>query len=559
MIKKKNGKIFVAWIIATIVVSMPLFFRGMEGHFGQDLGFHLNRIEGLYVALKAGEFPVKMESYWMNGYGYPVSIYYGDLWLYFPAFLRILGVPVVGAYKSYIFVINGLTLLTTYLLAKEATNHEKIAICASIVYTFSYYRLVNVYIRAAVGEYTAMMFFPVVALALYRMYANKEEKVFQNAFLLATGMTGIMSAHLLSSEIVAIVMMCVAILFIKKTLSKNMIFTYILAVIESILFNLYFLVSFLDCYRNVNVNINGISEKSREIQTAGVTLKKLFSFFEVPYGNVVWKEQIGLNIGPVLMVCVGIGCILCILRKIKKGELMMLIMAIATLFASTRYFPWDEIRNVKYIGNILAQIQFPWRYLGVATLFAMLLFLFLMLRVPSKYVATVVCVLMIISAGMMMYFTKDYNRYAEYKTFQQTKDLDSYDMGFCEYLRTGTNREKFTNTIENSEGVLYADVVERQGNAMTVQVQVAETGGYIELPIINFKGYECVDENDNPLPIVDGANNLIRISFADEYQGNIYINYVQPMYWCLAEWVSLFTYLAFLVGQIYFKKHPKAL
>ena len=559
MIKKKNGKIFVAWIIATIVVSMPLFFRGVEGHFGQDLGFHLNRIEGLYVALKAGEFPVKMESYWMNGYGYPVSIYYGDLWLYFPAFLRILGVPVVGAYKSYIFVINGLTLLTTYLLAKEATNHEKIAICASIVYTFSYYRLVNVYIRAAVGECTAMMFFPVVALALYRMYANKEEKVFQNAFLLATGMTGIMSAHLLSSEIVAIVMMCVAILFIKKTLSKNMIFTYILAVIESILFNLYFLVSFLDCYRNVNVNINGISEKSREIQTAGVTLKKLFSFFEVPYGNVVWKEQIGLNIGPVLMVCVGIGCILCILRKIKKGELMMLIMAIATLFASTRYFPWDEIRNVKYIGNILAQIQFPWRYLGVATLFAMLLFLFLMLRVPSKYVATVVCVLMIISAGMMMYFTKDYNRYAEYKTFQQTKDLDSYDMGFCEYLRMGTNREKFTNTIENSEGVLYADVVERQGNAMTVQVQVAETGGYIELPIINFKGYECVDENDNPLPIVDGANNLIRISFADEYQGNIYINYVQPMYWCLAEWVSLFTYLAFLVGQIYFKKHPKAL
>ncbi len=559
MIKKKNGKIFVAWIIATIVVSMPLFFRGVEGHFGQDLGFHLNRIEGLYVALKAGEFPVKMESYWMNGYGYPVSIYYGDLWLYFPAFLRILGVPVVGAYKSYIFVINGLTLLTTYLLAKEATNHEKIAICASIVYTFSYYRLVNVYIRAAVGEYTAMMFFPVVALALYRMYANKEEKVFQNAFLLATGMTGIMSAHLLSSEIVAIVMMCVAILFIKKTLSKNMIFTYILAVIESILFNLYFLVSFLDCYRNVNVNINGISEKSREIQTAGVTLKKLFSFFEVPYGNVVWKEQIGLNIGPVLMVCIGIGCVLCILRKIKKGELMMLIMAIATLFASTRYFPWDKIRNVKYIGNILAQIQFPWRYLGVATLFAMLLFLFLMLRVPKKYVATVVCVLMIISAGMMMYFTKDYNRYAEYKTFQQTKDLDSYDMGFCEYLRTGTNREKFTNTIENSEGVLYADVVERQGNAMTVQVQVAETGGYIELPIINFKGYECVDENDNPLPIVDGANNLIRISFADEYQGNIYINYVQPMYWCMAEWVSLFTYLAFLVGQIYFKKHPKAL
>lgn len=215
------------------------------------------------------------------------------------------------------------------------------------------------------------------------------------------------------------------------------------------------------------------------------------------------------------------------------------------------YICWTE---TMLSMTFMAQIQFPWRYLGVATLFAMLLFLFLMLRVPKKYVATVVCVLMIISAGMMMYFTKDYNRYAEYKTFQQTKDLDSYDMGFCEYLRTGTNRKKFTNTIEKSEGILYADMVERQGNAMTVQVQVATSGGYIELPIINFKGYECVDENDNPLPIVDGTNNLIHISFADEYQGNIYINYVQPMYWCLAEWVSLIAYLILFAVQMYLNK-----
>ena len=63
--------------IVVLLVSLPMILPGIEGRFGQDLGFHLMRIEGLAAELQNGVFPIKIESLWVEGYGYPVSGYYG--------------------------------------------------------------------------------------------------------------------------------------------------------------------------------------------------------------------------------------------------------------------------------------------------------------------------------------------------------------------------------------------------------------------------------------------------------------------------------------------------
>ena len=79
-----------------------------------DLAFHLMRIEGLKEELLNGSFPVRMQTYWLNGYGYPVSIFYGDLLLYIPAVLRIFGVSVLASYNIYVLLINAGTVFISY-------------------------------------------------------------------------------------------------------------------------------------------------------------------------------------------------------------------------------------------------------------------------------------------------------------------------------------------------------------------------------------------------------------------------------------------------------------
>lgn len=69
------------------MISLPLMVRGISDNDYQDLRVHLMRIEGIADQLRLGHVPVRMQSVWLDGYGYPISIYYGDIFLYFPAVL----------------------------------------------------------------------------------------------------------------------------------------------------------------------------------------------------------------------------------------------------------------------------------------------------------------------------------------------------------------------------------------------------------------------------------------------------------------------------------------
>ncbi|MCM1253092.1 MAG: hypothetical protein NC321_09745 [Clostridium sp.] len=44
---------------------------------GYDLMFHMTRIEGIKEGLQSGQFPVRMQPNWMNGYGYGTSLFTG--------------------------------------------------------------------------------------------------------------------------------------------------------------------------------------------------------------------------------------------------------------------------------------------------------------------------------------------------------------------------------------------------------------------------------------------------------------------------------------------------
>ena len=123
----------VLWLVFIVaLVCLPLAAPGIEGRWGQDLGFHLMRIEGIAEGLENGVFPVKMQGLWMEGYGYPVSVYYGDFLLYIPALLRLCGVPVVAAYKIFVALVNlGTGLLALYSFRKIFGDDRVALVCAA--------------------------------------------------------------------------------------------------------------------------------------------------------------------------------------------------------------------------------------------------------------------------------------------------------------------------------------------------------------------------------------------------------------------------------------------
>lgn len=92
--------------------------------------------------------------------------------MYFPALLRLLGASPVAAYHIFVFSINGMTAWIMYVCAKGMARSRYAGLLASVLYTLSTWRAVNLYHRAAVGEALAMLFFPLLLYGLYLLLAG---------------------------------------------------------------------------------------------------------------------------------------------------------------------------------------------------------------------------------------------------------------------------------------------------------------------------------------------------------------------------------------------------
>lgn len=212
---RKNRRDAMILVCAAAFACMPLLWRGV--YDGHDLLFHLNRIEGIASGLRNGQFPVRIHSSTLLGYGYAAPEFYPELFLYFPAALRNLGVSLSASVRVFEACINLATALACYLCVRSLMRSRRAAVGASVLYTLCIYRLVNLYTRATLGESLAMIFFPIVLLGLYEVLRRNEKRW----PLLALGMTGVCMSHLLSTLFCAAFCALAAVLSVKKLFAEK--------------------------------------------------------------------------------------------------------------------------------------------------------------------------------------------------------------------------------------------------------------------------------------------------------------------------------------------------
>lgn len=534
MQKKKQILIdFIVILWVTVLASVPLIMGGI--HRGHDIGFHLLRIEGIAEELKRLQFPVRMQSLWLDGYSYPVSIYYGDLLLYIPATLRLIGFPIITAYKIYIFFMNATTAASAYFCFNKMWRHRQIAAIVCLAYVTAGYRMVDIYVRAAVGEYSAMAFFPLIALSLYQIYMSKEggrAERHKNALLLCFGITGVIETHLLTTEMTVFVLTLLCIVLWKKTFQKKIILTYLLAIIEVLLLNLHFIIPFFDYYYNVDANINVLGQ-TNQIQSEGAYLIQYFSFFQniFGYSGIDIKERMQLSTGPLLLSALAFGVMAYRKKRNKKICLYMGFSFLMLLFASN-IFPWNFLAKKFMLGNILAQVQFPWRYLTFAILFLSLLLgeilkdmFFISHQKRSAYLITAIS----ICTFMVCCFTGNYIKGAEKIYFQKTEELSTYEIGVGEeFLLAGTKISILSDNDKLSGNFKEANLIFRDGTHMELFMAIGDECGIVELPLFCYKGYCVTDEYGIEYRIKAGSNNRLQFQLPAGYSGKIYVDFTPP-------------------------------
>lgn len=564
--------IFFLSVLLVLLSSAPAlsFFLNGVG----DLDFHLARIEALTHALKAGQFPVRLPGYWCSGYGYASSVFYGELFLYFPAALRIIGFSPQSAYKMYMLCVNLFTCLLTYYCLKRICKERLSAFMGTAVYMLAPQRLITLHLFGAVGMYTAMVFLPVVAYGLYLIYMQAEAGPAgkKNGWLwLFLGFSGLVQCHVINTFIVFLFALLVCVIKIRTTLQRDVLLQFVKAVACTVLVNLWFLLPFMDFMR-FDYKMSALSTHSRgRFGANGTFISQLISFFPHAEGcSISAGMEAGIDTpGVEMSYTLGGGIMLAVVlyivygfyrrqedSRLRKIEKMALGICLLSLCMTTIWFPWDFLQQRSdLIAWVTGSIQFPWRFLNIASAAGAFVAAFLIYEL-RRYAKKEFLYGAILSVGLLSlisadYFLQDYEKRSEAR-YITSDEVESWAIEVAEYLPAGTDDTTFARDALQQRGEIEVLAYERgEGTVALTCGNRGQDAAYIDVPILYYMGYTARDTGTGErLEVVPADNKRVRVILPAGYEGSFVVKFESPWYWRVSEVISLTAVIVLAVALI---------
>lgn len=328
-------KKYLIGLFLSVIVVWPLFNKGFyQSHDGE---LHLARIAAYTQALKQGQFPVRWASNLNYGYGYPIFNFVYPLPYLLASSFNLLGFSVIVSLKIILGLSMVLSGILMYLAVKTKLKNDWAGLAASTVYVFAPYRILNVYVRAALGEAVAFMFVPLILLGYWK----------KNFWLMLLGTVGLILSH---NALALVFLGFLGLLMIKKIKPVILAFGFSLGLTAW-----FWLPSLME----LKYTLAKLYLSQKDFHDYFVTIKNLI---QMPWS--FGGEQIPTYVG-----WLGIGIMILFVYQLIKGKInryfgwIVVIGWLISLFLCTRYsvWLWEKL-------PLMAFFQLPWRFLSLTVL-----------------------------------------------------------------------------------------------------------------------------------------------------------------------------------------------
>ena len=514
---------------------------------GDDLCYHLARLEGLKDGILDGQIPVNIQPDGLKGNGY-LNAMYPYLFLYIGAFLRICRVSLALSYKVLIFLANLGSAVCAYIAVKSMCRSRRSVILAVVLYTLMPYRFTNIFSRGDLGETLALIFWPLVIAGLYHAILGERRRW----YYLVIGFSGILQSHILSAAFAAAICVITAFLWGLRIVKEKRYIEIGKAIGVTLLLNMWYLVPFI-CY------YFGEDLSTEVLRWSG--------YFEQSINPSNFTQSISLynkqyfSLGLALLGCAGIGVIrlLCEKREEKSDMdsylLYLFVAGCILVYMTTGYFPNRVLLENELFENIATMIQFPWRFLGPAS--ACFLFVGVIGLSESKIlmpyrndIFTLLVglnLLVIISVPTDNIHMPYDNAEAVASKGHESKLVANIGLFYPhEWRIDGAYDERMvSNVITSDLDSMTVHNYEKEGTKAVVTYTATEDDCYIELPIQGYFGYRAYDENGRRIEINRGGGARIRIeAVGDGTEHTVYVRYGRIPAFIVANLVSALTIAA---------------
>ncbi len=570
---KATHRTMLALLGIALVINLPHLVNYTQ--LTDDIRFHLNRISGLAEAWRAGQFPARMQPTWLEGMGYPVSIMYGDIFLWPVALLHLAGFDVALCYKIYIVLINLLTEVIAFASFRAIWKKRSVALTATCSYLFAQYRIYNIYMRGAMGEYTAMTFLPLALAGLVMLLrqAQTNAEYRRGRFMLSAGFAGVFLCHMISTEMALGFAVVVCLIYWKRTFRRQTILAILQAAGAAILAVLWYMVPMLTYMSSGTLHV---MEVYQPIQVLGLLPAQLLGLFYwpggSPYAYYVGMQNVrpyGIGMGLLLAFAIIVwGICRGALRKLdhdsRKEWLVAVGIFVFSAVLTLSLFPWDALSNLSSVTERVAMsIQFPYRFLTITTLTGSYLVGMLVNEavghdVPVHFGPAVISrsrILTLLLAGTAvisgLLLTEEIvaSKYAI--NLYSIETIGTQAISGAEYLYEDTYQAGVEYLTRGVSDGLILDSYEKKDLTVTASVtNPTDEDGTLDTGVLYYPGYRAVTSDGTELAQTSGEHGDLLVVIPAGFDGTVTVTFEGFLLWHVADWISGIFVLLLIAGRI---------
>lgn len=369
---RKKVNIIAGLAAVVLITSLPLFTDFLLT--GTNLQYQLLRIEALKDGWKEYGLLLWSRPDWTVPQGASFAFFYGDTFLYLPAFFRLLGINVQMSYRLFLILINAVTAVFSYVFMKDLFDDEYTGLIGSVLYTVSVYRIFLLYSEAEVGEVLALAFLPLVLLGICRIFG--EERKEYGLLWLAAGLSGVLRSHILSFGIVVLFLILFMLLRIKDWKRASLWKEIGLSALLFLTVNLNYLYAMFEYLKKMEFVVNPTS--GIPIQEKGLQVVQLFMCFyqaggSHEFGRMGVERAVPAGLGLVMLIAVFVFCYLVFTdgkeleKREKRSGWICLFTGLFACLLSTVCFPYNAIMAWSGLtSSLISMMQAPWHFLQAA-------------------------------------------------------------------------------------------------------------------------------------------------------------------------------------------------
>jgi hypothetical protein len=456
MLKIFKNKFF--WLILSFVFAIPAFsFLFKPGYYNMHDDMQMIRQLELEKCLKDGQIPCRWTPDLGYGYGYPLFNFYPPMPYIVGQVYRTFGLSFVNSVKATAITQIALCSLFMFILGTSVFGPIG-GFLASVFYTYAPYHALNIYVRGAMNEAWAAVFFPLVFYFSRRLVLDKKIKYLLGLSLSFAGI--LLSHNPMALTFTPVLFFWVLFwilqpyLFSSKKIkflefAKNQISLIIKLIVSGIFAaSLTAFYTFPVLLETKYVQISTMFEGYYHFSVHFATLYELFIRSFWGDGASVWgpNDDMSFMVGylhwiiPTLLFISILVLLFKNRQKLKNIDFRYwLILLTVVMGFGAIFMTHNKSTFIWLLLPVIQKIQFPWRFLNhVAFLLSFsaagIILFFEKLKSPKKEVFAIILSILVISINLQYFHPIHYGPITDTEKFSGKAWINQVTSGIYDYL-----------------------------------------------------------------------------------------------------------------------------